>query len=521
MAITKSPEQSHGTSMSSLLAAIAENARRMPDKASIVFPDGGVALTYDGLVRRAASFGVFLLQRGCHPGDKVAIVTHNTPEFFIALLGIMQRGLVAVPVDANLAPAELQRILAHAEPTAIVVDQAGFLKLSTIEISRMRIVIGADIVPGAVPFDPTHLPETAAVAPPSAPNGQLALLLYTSGTTGVPKGVMHSHETISARVQSISEWFLLSPDDRAFCMLPTHFGHGLICNCLTTLFYGGSLVISRPFDLDVIRSLWQSIERNEVAWFSTVPTIVRLLLQLAELRKPARPPSLRFVTCASAPLRSAEVEQFERAFGVPLLNCYGITETASWTAFSPNLADRDRSSVGTRFGCDIRTIDAAGNPLLPSEPGELQIRGPSVMLGYYKDPDMTAKTIRDGWFCTGDFGTVDAHGRVHILSRIKEVIIRAGLNIYPMDVDAVLLAHPAVAEAYTVGLANETLGERVAAVVVRKAGAEVTERDIIQHCRRELATYKCPDEVCFVEAVQKNSRGKVNRANLRPLFVNS
>jgi len=506
--------------MSHLFSTIAHHAQHTPGKSCIVPANGRPALTYDTLIRQAALFGRFLAANGCRPEDKVAIMTHNTCEFFVALLGALHQGMVAVPVDDNLAVTELQRIFAHAEPSAIVVDQSSAQKAAQVGTAGAVVAVGAGALEGIPVFDPAAAVETPPAPPQPRGSGQLTLLLYTSGTTGAPKGVMHSHATILARVKSITEWFSLSSADRAFCMLPTHFGHGLICNCLSALFHGGTLVLSSPFDLNVVKALWESVERNEVTWFSTVPTIVRMLLQLAELRRPPRPPRLRFVTCASAPLRVAEVEQFERTFGVPLLNCYGITETASWTAFSPNSPDRDKSSVGTQFGCEIRAVDPAGNALPPGEHGELQIRGPSVMLGYYHDRELTSKILQDGWFCTGDYGDVDANGRVHLLSRLKEVIIRAGLNVYPTDVDTVLLAHPALAEAYTVGLPNEMLGESVAAVVVRKPGAHASEREILQHCRGALALYKCPERICFVDSVQKNSRGKVNRGNLRSLFAN-
>jgi len=506
--------------MTHLFSTIAAHAQHAPDKPCIVPADSRPAVTYDMLVRQAVLFGRLLAANGCHPGAKVAIMTHNTPEFFVALLGALHQGMVAVPVDGGLAVTELQRIFAHAEPGAVVVDQGSARKAAEVGTAGALIAVDAGAAGGISAFDTAAAVETTAASPQPCGSGQLALLLYTSGTTGAPKGVMHSHATILARVKSITEWFSLSSADRAFCMLPTHFGHGLICNCLSALFHGSTLVLSRPFDLDVVKTLWQSIDRNEITWFSSVPTIVRMLLQLADLRRPRRPPRLRFVTCASAPLRVEEIEQFERTFGVPLLNCYGITETASWTAFSPNSPERDKLSVGTQFGCEIRAVDAGGRALPPGQQGELQIRGPSVMLGYYNDRELTSKVLRDGWFCTGDYGDVDAGGRVHLLSRIKEVIIRAGLNVYPTDVDTVLLAHPAVSEAYTVGLPNEMLGESVAAVVVRKARAQVTEREVLLYCRGALAAYKCPERICFVDSVQKNSRGKVNRANLRSLFAN-
>ena len=331
--------------------------------------------------------------------------------------------------------------------------------------------------------------------------------------------MMHSHRTLQARVEAIREWFSFDETYRSLCLLPTHFGHGLICNCLATLNYGGTLVLCRPFDLDLVGKLWGLVAANKIDWFSTVPTIVRLLLQIAERKGAVRVSSLKFVTCASAPLRKEEIDAFERQFGVPLLNCYGITETASWTAFSPRDGVRDKSSVGIAFGCDIRAANSSGNPLPPNEPGELQVRGPSVMLGYYKNEALTARTIQDGWFCTGDYGRVDEEGRVYILGRIKEIIIRAGLNVYPSDIDAILLAHPSIAEGYCVGLEDPILGEKIGAAVVVKEGHSMGEQDVIDHCRGALAKYKCPETVRFVDAIAKTSRGKVNRASLRSLFM--
>jgi acyl-CoA synthetase (AMP-forming)/AMP-acid ligase II len=254
--------------------------------------------------------------------------------------------------------------------------------------------------------------------------------------------------------------------------------------------------------------------------FSTVPTIIRLLLRNPVIAAPARG-RLRFVTCASAPLHPEEVDAFEARFGVPLLNCYGLTEAGTWSAMSPLDPGRDRRSVGTAAGCRFRAVAVDGDlrrPLPAGELGELEISGPSVMLGYDGDPAATARVLRDGWLATGDLGRVDDRGRVYLAGRSKDLIIRAGSNIYPAEIEGVLLRHTAVAEAYVVGLAHALLGEQVAACVVPRAGAQVSEAELIRHCRTVLAAYKCPETVRFVDAVPRSSRGKVSRAAVAAMF---
>jgi len=266
-------------------------------------------------------------------------------------------------------------------------------------------------------------------------------------------------------------------------------------------------------------------EQHGVTTFSTVPTIIRLMLRNQAIGAPASG-RLRFVTCASAPLHPEEIDAFERRFGVPLLNCYGLTEAGTWSAMSPVDPHRDRRSVGTATGCRFRAVTVDGTdrrPVPAGEPtgeiGELEVWGPSVMLGYHGDPEATARVLRDGWLSTGDLGRVDERGRVFLSGRSKELIIRAGANIYPAEIEGVLLRHPGVAEAYVVGLDHAILGEKVAACVVRKPGAAVSDADLLRHCRAVLAPYKCPETIRFVDAVPRSSRGKVSRAALQALFV--
>jgi acyl-CoA synthetase (AMP-forming)/AMP-acid ligase II len=499
---------------------LARAAARTPDKACIIVPDGPT-LSYGELDRRASAFAEVLRQRGCAPGDRVMLANCNTPGFFAALFGALRAGLIAVPMDAGLGPLELKNVVAHGKPRAIVVDRRSATAFAALEVPLLALE--PDV---GVPWHDLEAPAAAPSGDPidAAQRPEGAILLYTSGTTGSPKGVLHGHTGILSKLAAIQGWFGFDEHTTSLCLLPTHFGHGLVSSCLATFHYGGTIVLCRPFDLELLQRLFVLVERYQVNVFSSVPTIIRLLLRFAgaaggpdgdRWRAPA---SLRFVTCASAPLHLDELLAFEARFGIPLLNCYGITEGGTWSAMSPVTGERDRRSVGTAHGCRARAVGADGVALPPGEIGNLELAGPSLMLGYYLDPEATARTIVDGWLATGDLGHVDAQGRIYLAGRSKDLIIRAGANIYPAEVEAVAMSHPAVAEAYVVGLPHPLLGERVAACVIVRADHAVTRDALIAHCRERLAHYKCPEEVKFVDAVPKTSRGKVSRASLQAVF---
>jgi long-chain acyl-CoA synthetase len=467
---------------------------------------GGRSWTYAELDRAASALAAELRASGASPGDRLVLANFNTPQFFVALFAAARAGLTAVPLDPGLAAAELRNVLEHARPHAIVVDDRTARTFEPMGFPLQRVA------------DDT---ASTSAAPAGEGGDRPALILYTSGTTGTPRGAVHSHAGVLQKLDDIKAWFDLGESDSALCMLPTHFGHGLVCVCLSALNYGGTLVLCRPFDMELLPRAFQLADQHGVTTFSTVPTIVRLMLRNHAI-EPATSGRLRFVTCASAPLHPQEGEAFETRFGVPLLNCYGLTEGGTWSAMSPVDPARDRRSVGTAAGCRFRAVSREGDEVraLPAgEVGELELSGPSVMLGYHGDAEATARVLRDGWLSTGDLGSVDADGRVFLAGRKKELIIRAGANIYPAEIEGVLLRHGGVAEAYVVGLEHAVLGEKVAACVVRKEGSQVLERELIEHCRAVLAAYKCPEEIRFVDSVPKTSRGKVTRASLAALFT--
>jgi acyl-CoA synthetase (AMP-forming)/AMP-acid ligase II len=501
---------------------VHHRARQTSTKPALMFPSGAPPITYGELDRRISAFARALQQRGLQPGESILLANANSPGFFVALFGASRAGCVAVPVDTNLAPPEIHAIANHAMVKLAVVEPDAAPKVAGALDGIPCVMFGGTTIDGVVDNVDILELDTHREAPTKVPvsRDDLALILYTSGTTGVPKGVMHSHGTLLSKVATIKEWFGFDDTFRSLCLLPTHFGHGLICNCLSTFYYGGTLVLCRPFDFELVRRLTNILEDLQINTFSTVPAVVRTLMLMLDRRPKVTLPHLRFVTCASSTLTPDDIATFEEKLSVPLLNCYGITETASWTAFSPRDLARDKESVGTMFNCEIRVVDPTTRAELPpGSEGELQVKGPSVMLGYLKNPELSAKVLQDGWFSTGDIGRVDPQGRVYLLSRIKDIIIRAGLNVYPAEVDQVLLRHPAVADAVCVGIEDPLLGERVAACVVFREGMNVTERQLVDHCKQFLAPYKCPDRIKFVPEIKKTARGKVNRGNLRPLFT--
>lgn len=496
---------------------LRSGALQRPDHACVKTAEPGVTLSYRELDLQADAFAAILIRKGCRPGDRVLLAFGNSPGFFAALFGCFRAGLVAVPVDPLLAADELQAIVDHARPAWMLVGEAcertflplqrhGGLTVLDEETARRGLRGDArDAYPDdAEPHDDPQRP---------------ALLLYTSGTTGRPKGVMYSHAMLLAKIDAIRDWFGFDGSFTTLCLLPTHFGHGLICNCLAVFGYGGTLVIAPPFNLELLGRVWRIVEAHGVNYFSSVPTMARLLMQHAAKRPVECPPSMRFVTCASAPLAAQEAADFERRFRVPLLNCYGLTETSGWSACSPRDPQRNMASVGKALHGEIRVVGPDAQPVPAGRQGEVQVRGPSVMTGYYLDPAQSAQVLRDGWLSTGDIGELDDAGALMLHARIKDLIIRAGKNVFPAEVDIALMSHPDVVDACTVGLPDALLGETVGACVVLRAGAVLSSPALIAHTRQKLAAYKCPQRIVFVDALPRTSRGKVNRAGLRPLFA--
>nr|MBA3259661.1 non-ribosomal peptide synthetase [Gemmatimonadales bacterium] len=339
---------------------------------------------------------------------------------------------------------------------------------------------------------------------------QEASLYYTSGTTGLPKGVLLSHRGLLAGAEELARAHELTPGDRSLCMLPLYHLNALVATLLPALLSGGSVVLPPRFNPT---AFWEDVARYGCTWSGLVPTLVsRLLLSHGT----GAGSGLRFARCSSAPLETTQQQAFEERFAVPLIEAMGMTEAGA-TIFSQPLppAERKPGSVGVPLGLQVRVVDGDGRELPAGCPGEILIRGASVMLGYHKDPAATAAIQdADGWLHSGDRGYGDEDGHFFITGRLKELIVKAGENVAPREIELALSRHPAVEEAAAVGVADLHLGQDIVAYVVLRPGALVAERELQVLCTREIGSFKTPTEIYLVDALPRGPSGKLQRFRL-------
>jgi len=344
-----------------------------------------------------------------------------------------------------------------------------------------------------------------------------ALLLYTSGTTGQPKGVILSHKNMVAGGQYTAMAHELSPEDRALCSLPLYHINGEVVTAVSPLISGGSVVMPHKFSTS---NFWELISEHGCTWFSVVPTIISYLINSTDLKeKNVRVQQVRFGRSASSALPPELHKGFEEKFGISIVETMGLTETAAPVLSNPiDPARRKYGSPGQAVGNEAKIVDTRGREVARGTQGEIMIRGENVMKGYYKAPDITAKTLReDGWLHTGDLGYMDEDGFVFVTGRLKELIIKGGENIAPREIDEALYRHPAVLEAAAVGIPDKDYGEEILACVALKPGYVIEEQDLRAHCLDHLGKFKTPKIIRFLDELPKGPSGKIQRLKLRDL----
>jgi malonyl-CoA/methylmalonyl-CoA synthetase len=340
--------------------------------------------------------------------------------------------------------------------------------------------------------------------------GDVALLAYTSGTTGRPKGAMLTHGNLGANSAALTRAWGWTERDRLLLALPLFHIHGLGVGLHGALYTGSTIELRRRFDA---KDVFDTLRRGQATMFFGVPTMYTRLIAETERRAPEVPPPIRLYVSGSAPLSVQAHARFEQLFGQRILERYGMTETVM-NLTNPLDGERRPGTVGMPFpGQEARIVDVRGRqPILDERPGEIQVRGPHVFTGYWRQPEATkAAFAEDGWFNTGDLGWRSADGYFTISGRARELIITGGYNVYPREVEEVLLTHPAVAEAAVLGQPDPDYGEQVVAAIVAKPGAALTAAEVVEHCRDQLASYKKPRHVFFVEALPRNALGKVQK----------
>jgi len=455
---------------------------------------------------RAARYRALEIERGA----RVFLGFGNRLELFVDLLALWRLGACAVPLETRATDHELGNLVAAARPTAyLACDELGAATTAVLDAAGVAIVRSD----GAPAGDDGGAPAVAAELDDDA------LILFTSGTTGQPKGVVHSHRSLRGQWRALRASLGLEPFARTLCLLPTHFGHGLICNSLFPWLMGSDLFVLPPFRPDVLFALGRLIDDHQITFLSSVPTVWRLTLPAA---RPPERSSLLQVHCGSAPLSAHLWRQIQDWCGTErVINAYGITETASWMAGSADshLEPAD-GLIGHGWGAELRVLrggsiaapPGVGADCEPGETGHIWVRSAGLMSGYLERPDLTEQVMRDGWFVTGDLGCLDGEGRLWLRGRLREEINKGGLKVQPADVDAAFEPHPAVRDACCFGYPDELYGQQIGVALVVDPADGATLRALYAHAKARLGDHRLPVRWHLLDSIPRTSRGKVDRS---------
>jgi long-chain acyl-CoA synthetase len=500
-------------------AALIEQSRSIPDRIFLISEPNDRSYTYKEFCDSAWRIANLLKRLGVNKGDKVSLLLQNSTEYIIAYFACFAMGAVAGPVNSHLKSDEIEYVLNNSEAVALITESQYWPHVAEIrsELKFLRAVIIADSE-----IEGCHSWQTALNDEPADPiNVDIAadddaFIIYTSGTTGKPKGVMLSHRNLLSNAEQITTWLGIDDKDRMMCIMPLFHVNAVMVTMISPFTVGGSMVVMPKFSAS---RHWDIVSKYRVTSFGSVATMLALLNQ----RYPDRLPEeldlscVRFALCGSAPVPVPVMDEFEKKFGVLVVEGYGLSECACRATFNPPNENRRPGSIGVPIGSEVKIFDDQDNELPVGETGEIVLRGPNIMKGYFKNDQANAKTMRNGWLHTGDVGYRDAEGFFYLVDRKNDMIIRAGENIYPREIDEILYNHPAVQDAATIGVPDNLYGEQVCSYVVIKAGNDVSDQELIDYCQAHLADYKCPKSVVFLEEIPKGPTGKLLKRELREL----
>ncbi len=500
-----------------LAVILTETAAAAPDK-PVVFYDGG-QLTYGELDELSDRLAVALEAAGIEPGDAIALQLPNIPQFLIAYFGILKAGAVVVPLNPLLKAPEMAFHLGDCR-AKILITWEGVLGdagkgAEAAGLTRIYAVGHAEDAPGAEPFERLLAVPAKGHVIASRTLTDTAVIVYTSGTTGLPKGAELTHMQLYMNADIPGRLFDVQSDDIVITVLPLFHVFGLSSIMNVCVRFGCTMSLIPRFDPATVLA---AIQRDGATIFEGVPAMFIALLSYPELGN-YDVSSLRIAISGGASIPGPVIDAFEKHFGVLILEGYGLTETASTTTFNISEAERRIYSVGKPiWGTQTQIWDDKGSALPAGKDhvGEVVTRGLHVMKGYLNNAEATDAVFSGGWFHTGDLGYFDEDGFLFIVGRSKELIIRGGYNVYPAELEDVLHAHPAILEAAVVGIPDDRLGEEVKAVVVLRPGASLTAPELIEYCKERIAAYKYPRVIEFRGALPRNTLGKVLKDELVP-----
>lgn len=489
---------------------LAQAAARAPQREALVCADE--RLDYAGYLGAVAAFAHELQALGAAGGERVATLIANSVDGCIASLGALAAGAQLAPLNALLTAHELEPILADAQPRVFVVDAA--LAAAALPVAR-RLAIAHCIVVGAGGRRLAAVPGQAGPALPPLPDaGAPALLQYTGGTTGRAKGVELGHRALAVNVAQREALLPTREGDRVLCMMPLAHAYGMAMGLLLALRAASTLVILPRYQPDAVLD---TVARERIGVFLGSPTIFVGLLahprcQATDWR------SVHTCYSGASALATATLERWRALTGAPVLEGYGLTEAGPVLAFNPAGQDARPGTVGLplpRTTLEIVDLETGTRVLARGEPGEVRARGPQLMRGYRQRPEETAQALREGWLYTGDIGSIDDDGWLSVRDRKKDMAIVGGYNVYPREVEEVLFAHPAVADAAVIGVADAYRGQTLCAWVVLRPGAQGDAATLQAFCAERLSRYKVPAAVRFLDALPKTAANKTDKTALR------
>ena len=505
-----------------LAVFLEESARERPEKPALI--TDARTVSYAGLHAAAKKFASALASLGVEPGDKVAMMLPNVPQFAIAYYGILYAGGVVVPLNVLLQGPEIAYHLDDSDSVALVawesfldVAQKGF---GEAEDCKDLIVVeesGGEGVPDGAPdgtysFDGIIEEQPAEYDMAQTMPDDTAVVIYTSGTTGKPKGAELTHFNLFYNAVCNADKLLkVGENDVQIAVLPLFhiFGQTAVMNA--SIYAGNTLVTVQHFEPE---ATLKAIQNTGVTIFTGVPTMYQYLLRHPDAEGYDMS-SLRIGVSGGAPMPVEVLKEFEEKFGVVILEGYGLSETSPTACFNRSARERRVGSIGLPiWGTEAKVVGEDGGEAPQGERGELALRGHHVMKGYYKNPEATEESIQNGWFHTGDVATMDEDGYFYIVDRVKDLVVRGGYNVYPREVEEAIYEHSGVAEVAVIGVAHEELGEEVVAVITMKEGESASEEEIISFVKERVARYKYPRRITFMDELPKTATGKILKREL-------
>lgn len=488
---------------------LEQTAKFFPNKSAFIFEDQ--AITYEDLHLKVNQLAAGMQNLGIEKGDRVAIFMPNIPEFVMIYFAAQKLGAIAVALNVLLVKNEVRYILGDSGARIVFAgqEQAPEVPIDELETLEHLILVEGD------ENDDRHIsrvfdPEVDSFKALNMDRDDPAVILYTSGTTGFPKGATLSHSNVISNINATIFHAEIKRDDVLHLFLPLFhcFGQNFIMN--SSVKKGATCVMHKRFEPEPVI---EAVAKHKVTMFFGVPTIYIYLLNMKD--KDLDLSSIRYFFTAASAMPVEVAESWRANYHMPIHDGYGLTECCPFACYNHDFKHKPGSIGYPIIDDEMKIVDEDGNEVMSGEWGEICIKGPNVMLGYWNKPEETAKAIRDGWLHTGDVGTQDEDGYYFIVDRVKDMIISAGNNIYPTEIENTLYCHPAVLETAVFGVPDEIKGEAVKAAIILQPGKEVSSEEIIGFCRTQIAKYKVPKEIVFVDELPKSATGKILKRVLR------